>query len=68
MGAKQSQLAPNHAKIQATITGIHAAKYNDQNHTKRMRAGIFWDDDDLLSLCLDANCLPLDCAPDDEVV
>mmetsp|Transcript_8841 Transcript_8841/g.18352 ORF Transcript_8841/g.18352 Transcript_8841/m.18352 type:complete len:124 (+) Transcript_8841:542-913(+) len=48
--------------MQATIAGIHAAENNDHDRAKRMRAG------DFATLHLDPHCLPLDCAPDDEVV
>ncbi len=68
MSAEQSKLSPKKAKMQATTAGFHAAENNDQDCAKRMRAGILWDDDDFATLHLDLHCLPLDCAPDEEVV
>ncbi len=68
MSAEQSKLSPKTAKMQATIAGIHAAENNDHDHAKMMRAGVLWDDENFVTLHLDAHCLPLDCAPDDEIV
>mmetsp|Transcript_2661 Transcript_2661/g.5122 ORF Transcript_2661/g.5122 Transcript_2661/m.5122 type:complete len:288 (+) Transcript_2661:1342-2205(+) len=68
MSAERSKLSPKKAKMQATIASIHAAENNDQDRAKRMRAGVLWDDEDFATLHLDPHCLPLDCAPDDEVV
>lgn len=63
----RSRLSSLKAKMQATIAGIHAAENNEEDRAKKMRAGVVWDDDDFETLGLDAHCLPLDVAPDDEV-
>lgn len=66
-GGDRSKLSTDKAKMQATIAGIHAAENNDQDRAKRLRAGVIWEDSDFETLGLDANCLPLDVAPDEEV-
>ncbi len=68
MSSEQSKLSPKKAKIQATIAIIHATENNDQDHATRMRARVSWDDEDLVTLHLDAHCSPLDCAPNDKIV
>ena len=68
MSAERAKHSTKKAKMQAYIASIHAAENNDQDRAKRMRAGVLWDDEDFVTLHFDAHCLPLDCAPDDEIV
>ncbi len=67
MSGDRSRLSSAKAKMQATIAGIHSAENNKEDCAKKRKAGVIWDDDDIETLGLDAHCLPLDIAPDDEV-
>ncbi len=65
MSAEKSKLAPNRAKIQATIVGIHDAKNDNGDHAKKISRGSsgWWGLCDMWSWL---HYLPLDCAPDFE--
>jgi len=54
--------------MQATIAGIHADENNEEDHDRKMRAGIFWDNGHSKTLDLDGHCHPLEVAPDDEII
>ncbi len=41
MSGDRSRLLTVKAKMQATIAGIHADENNEEDHDRKMRAGIF---------------------------
>ncbi len=55
MNRDHSRLSTVKGKMQATIAGIHAAENNEECCTKKMRAGVVWDDDDFKMLGLGAH-------------
>ncbi len=68
MRAERSKLSPKKAIMQTTMGGINAAENNDQDSAKMLRTVVLWDYEDFVTLHIDAHCLPLECAPDDEIV
>ncbi len=66
MGGNRLNLAPDKAKKQATIAGIHSSETNSEDRARKVKAGIIMEDDDFDTLHMDPLCLPLDVAPINE--
>ncbi len=62
-----SRLSTVKAKMQATIASNHAAESNEEDCARKIRAGVIWDDDHFKTPGLDAHCVTLEVAPDDEI-
>lgn len=68
MSDKRAKVSTSKVKLQATIAGIHMQENNDDDQAEKMKAGVCLGDCDFRTIGLDPKVLPLDEAPDDEVV
>ncbi len=68
MSGEQAKISTTKAKMKAMIACINMQENNDNDWTKKMKAGVCWEDFDFRMSGLDPKVLPLDEASDGEVV